>query len=103
MLVTNHGADVNIVGHAAGRWDHGTGVILANNIIDAHCFGANNFSTHQVGTSRRDQQGRIVLDWRDGDLTDGDLRDGDREEGGLSLESNYRVDEPLHWAPWVKQ
>ena len=88
VLVVNHGADVNIIGHAAGRWDHGTGVILANNIIDAHCFGASNFSTHQVGTASRNQDGRVVLNWRDGDASHG---------------SDHRIHAPLHWAPWIKK
>ena len=100
VLASNHGGDVVIVGHNAGRWDHGTGVIL-DNVIDAHCFGAHNFSTNQIGTAGRRHDGRIVLNWKDG--PDSTSPASDPTSSPSQPKSHPDTYHPMHWAPWVKQ
>ena len=80
VIITNGGGDVRVVGHNAGLWTTGTGVVL-DNVIDVHCVGPKNFSTHQIGTAHRSSAGGLQLDWVD----------GVGATAGLG-----------HWAPWTK-
>eukprot|EP00035_Acanthoeca_spectabilis_P033528 m.24154 g.24154 ORF g.24154 m.24154 type:complete len:281 (+) comp6034_c0_seq1:1252-2094(+) len=87
VIVTNGGGDVTIVGHEAGKWTTGSGVILDDTTIDAHCSGPNGFTTHQVGVASRVGDGDgLKITWHDGSLAG----------------SNVDGEMPLAWAVWTK-
>ena len=100
IIVTNGGGDVTIIGHNAGKWDHGTGVILDNN-IDVHCFGSHNFATHQVGTTTR-VGSMLQITWQNGanEVADGEEQSITAAGGGGGGGKHEK--EPFHWAVWVK-
>jgi hypothetical protein len=93
IVVTNGGGDVSIVGHDAGRWSNGTGVVL-NDVLDVHCFGPGNFTTHQVGTGSRTKNGGLQLTWVDGPTGTGTNSAGGGPGPGAGA--------PRHWAVWKK-
>ena len=64
-------------------------LVVLDNVLDVHCFGAGNFSTHQIGAgSRTDDAGGLQLVWTDGPMT----TTGAEGEGA-----------PLHWSVWRKK
>jgi hypothetical protein len=95
MTVTNGGGDVTIVGHDAGNWNTGTGVILDGTTIDAHCIGPHGFATHQIGVVawlQRNGDTALQISWKDGPL-----------QSGERLPDGRRLRQPLAWAPWIKK
>lgn len=86
ILVTQNGGDVQIFGHNAGKWNHGSGVILGST-LDVRCQGPDAFSTHQIGSASRMSDGTLQVTWRDG---------GEEE-------TEVGAGNPMHWAIWIKE